>query len=231
MDEDELYASYSAFKGWDRPRGPVGHQDTTNLLRQARLRGRLKILEIGCGAGDFMDWAKRQGHTIEGTEIIPEMVAAARARGHVVHLAPVSADSFAPESFDAIVAVDVIEHLDLASLRDLFGLARVLLKKDGRLIAQFPNGASPFSGRNQSGDFSHLKPLSPSAVRQIAEPMGLRVVAAFNPRSVPPGLLRALRRRAVYAIRDLVEVAVGYLYFGFRIPLDPNVVVTLGRRA
>jgi hypothetical protein len=121
----------------------------------------------------------------------------------------------------------VLEHLSLDDLKDILRLAKTILKPGGSLIAQFPNGASPCSLRSQSGDYTHVKPLSPSAMRQIAEPLGLRLTGSFNPRSLPPGFLHRLRRRLVYLCRDFIEIALGMIYFGNRMPLDPNVTVVL----
>jgi hypothetical protein len=37
-----------------------------------------------------------------------------------------------------------------------------------------------------------------------------------------------LKKRAGYLARDAIEVTVGLLYFGHRIPLDPNLTVIIG---
>jgi len=79
------------------------------------------------------------------------------------------------------------------------------------------------------GDLTHERPLIASAVGQWAGPEGMRVVRSFNPRSIPPGLGRRLKRRAAYAVRDLIEIGLGFIYFGYRFPMDPNVAVTLTR--
>jgi SAM-dependent methyltransferase len=226
MDES-LYDSYVEFKSWgDAP--DSSHQDFSNLFYQCGIGGeKLKILELGCGAGRFMDWAREQGHDIQGTEIIPQMIESVTRRGFTVHLAPVNPDTLPAKSFDAVVAIDVLEHLQSPDLKDALLLAKSIMKQDGYLIAHFPNGASPFSLYYQSGDFTHNKPLSPTSMRQIAEPLGLRLIVAFNPRSLPPRVLHRLRRRLVYLCRDLIEIVLGLIYFGRRIPLDPNVVVVL----
>jgi 2-polyprenyl-3-methyl-5-hydroxy-6-metoxy-1,4-benzoquinol methylase len=223
----ELYKDYVGFKSWDEAK-ELAHQDFFDVFKLSGITAKkLKILEIGCGAGRFMDWARQQGHDVEGTELLPDMVEAVRKRSFKVHQAPVTPYLFAPQSFDVVIAIDVLEHLDLADLKEAISLARKVLKPAGRLIAQFPNGASPFSGRYQSGDWTHNKPLSPSALRQIAEPMGMQLLSAVNPRSIPPGLAKGIRRRLVYAFRNIIELALGLIYFGERFPMDPNVLVVL----
>jgi SAM-dependent methyltransferase len=226
MGSESLYDSYIKFKNWDLP-SDSGYDDNAAMFKQASLSGKLNVLEIGCGAGSFMEWARVNGHTIEGIELIPELVEAGSKRGFVIHQAPVGKEAFEPHSFDVVVAIDVLEHLSLEHLQETLRLARAILKPNGKLIARFPNGASPFSARWQNGDWTHTKPLSASSLGQIAIPTGMVVDAVFNPRSFPPGIARGIRRRAVYAIRDVIEIAMGYIYYGDRHPMDPNVIVVL----
>jgi hypothetical protein len=39
-----------------------------------------------------------------------------------------------------------------------------------------------------------------------------------------------LRWSAIYQARYLAELAIGYLYFSARLPLDPNLTVVLGKQ-
>ena len=222
----ELYGDYAAFKDW-RADPDVGHpEDFAALLGSSGLSGHgLNLLEIGFGSGVFMDWAKGAGHSVVGLEILPEMIEAVRARGHQVYQeAPAD---LAP--LDAIIAIDVLEHLDWAAFGDLMRLAHRTLKPHGVLIARFPNGDSPFFGRYQYGDWTHEKPLSAQAVGQMAAIHGMQVARAFNLRSLPSGFGRRLKRRAAYFARDLFETVLGVIYVGYRYPMDPNIAVVLKR--
>jgi SAM-dependent methyltransferase len=225
-----LYSNYSAFKGWSGDVGPGRPEDFRQILLDAGLTGAsLTLMDYGFGSGDFLDWARGEGHKVIGLEILPDMIAAAAGRGHNVH--PVGdADAAVGDAvLDAIVSLDVLEHLDHAAFQSLMALARRTLKPGGLMIVRFPNGASPFSGPYQTGDLTHSKPLSTGSVGQWAAPEGMSVVRKFNPRSIPPGLGRALKRRANYLVRDVIEIAIGYVYLGYRIPMDPNVAVVLKR--
>jgi SAM-dependent methyltransferase len=218
-----LYESYIAFKGWDAAEPPGRPEDFQALLN---LTGRglpKRLLDIGCGRGLFLDWAKSQGILTSGVEIIPDLIAQAEARGHQM----IDPAGYAG-AFDVITAIDVLEHLRLDQLREMLATAARLLTPDGVFIARFPNGASPFFGAYQHGDLTHTMALTPNALRQVAEGAALRIVGIHNPRSIPPGL-RGLKRRAVHAVRDLIEIVIGYAYFGKRMPMDPNVAVLLSR--
>lgn len=230
MSDPSLYDSYTAFKSWGAETVVSRPEDFAALLKDAGLPGgSLDILDFGFGDGAFMDWAKGAGHSVTGVEILPEMVAAAIARGHQAILASDLDAVLGETRFDVITLLDVMEHLDAATFKSLMALGRKALKPGGMILAKFPNGDSPVFGRYHYGDLTHDRPLSASSVGQWAGPEGMRLARAFNPRSIPPGLGRGLKRRATYAARDLIEIALGFIYFGYRFPMDPNVAVTLMR--
>ena len=220
----ELYSGYVEYKDWT---GQASFQPENYraLLANAGISNSARLLEIGFGAGTFLDWARAQGHEIEGLEILPEMVSAARARGHQVHLVEDAANL--ASQLDGVIAIDVLEHLDVAQLRSYFRLIKPLLKPAGLLVARFPNGDSPLVGRYHYGDLTHERPLSSAALAQVAAMEGFRLKRSFNPRSMPPGLARRAKRVATYLVRDLIEIVLGYAYFGYRFPMDPNIAVVL----
>ncbi len=230
MSDPSFYESYTAFKNWGEQAQIARPEDFEQLIKDAGLPPRsLDILDFGFGDGAFMDWAKGAGHAVTGVEILPEMVSAASARGHRAIPAQALDDTLREPGFDVIVLLDVMEHLDAKTFKSVMALGRRVLKPGGMILAKFPNGDSPLLGRYHYGDLTHERPLSASSVGQWAAPEGMRVVRAFNPRSIPPGLGRGLKRRATYAARDLIETALGFIYFGYRFPMDPNVAVTLMR--
>jgi SAM-dependent methyltransferase len=223
----DLYSTYSTFKGWGGSiKDDAQPEDFRYYLTAASCRPNCQILELGFGAGQFLDWARASGYQVAGCEILPEMIVAARERGHLIF------DDFYGEinlRFDVIVALDVLEHIpDLARM---ISRCSHLLKDGGRLIARFPNGDSPFSGRYQNGDATHLKPMSATALAQIAEPAGMRIERAMNPRPLPSALVPKLKRKLIYAGRDLIEIILGRLYYSCRVPMDPNIFVVMGKAA
>ncbi|HMQ52144.1 MAG TPA: class I SAM-dependent methyltransferase, partial [Anaerolineae bacterium] len=85
-------------------------------------RSDLHLLDVGCGAGNMMHHLSRYGR-VKGLEIDPRPVKKARERGYEVDLFDVTQPMpFADGSFDAVTALDVIEHNedDLAILRDSY---------------------------------------------------------------------------------------------------------------
>jgi hypothetical protein len=223
-----LYDSYRDFKGWSDEAAGGDPATYANLLSASGKTGALDVLEMGFGDGSFLDWARGVGHRVAGLEILQSSIAAAVSRGHEAY--PSADEIPAGRSFDVILLIDVLEHLDQAGFDGLMALADSRLKPNGVIVARFPNGQSPFFGAYQYGDFTHHKPLSPGAVEQIVRPRGYCVIRAVNPRPMPKRLVPWIRRKAAYLFRDLVEMVLGLAYLGHRTPMDPNVIVTLGRK-
>ena len=84
------------------------------------------LLDIGCGAGFFLNCAKERGWDCHGLEILPEYIKYARENFALENIRLESLDdslSFEPNTFDVITLWDLIEHLrnPLESLKKLMG--------------------------------------------------------------------------------------------------------------
>jgi SAM-dependent methyltransferase len=125
----------------------------------ARYRGAYggRLLEIGCGLGDFLSEAERHGYELTGVELSPSAVRTARARvpGAVVHCGILEDVALPPASFDVCVLCDVIEHV-----RDPMSFVRTirsLLKHDGVLYIATPSLDS-WSARMLGSNWMEYKP-------------------------------------------------------------------------
>ena len=115
--------------------------------RSAALAERLprngRILEVGCGTGGLLVAAKRAGLTIDGVDIAARWLVIARRRlaDHRLQISLAAAEAeklpYPSETFDAIVADSVLEHLDQPA-RAVAEWKRVL-RPGGRLIVWSPN--------------------------------------------------------------------------------------------
>lgn len=106
-----------------------------------------KVLELGCGAGAFVRAIKHYRPDLEftGTDIDKFLVAQAKKmdKKNTYKVANAQKLTFNKESFNAVIAFDVIEHLK--SPKSAFGEAFRVLKKRGVFHASIPLEADPFT--------------------------------------------------------------------------------------
>jgi len=233
-DGGRLYDAYAAWKDW-RGEFAVGERQARYYAAELdgiALEGR-RVLEIGFGDGGFLAWAKAQGANISGTEIDADVVALARAKGFDAHPPALEALVAQGRQFDLVAAFDVLEHWDKAALVANLRQIAALLVPGGLLIARFPNGQSPFGRVHQHGDLTHQTALSATSIEQLAIMTGLELVRVGNAARVPArrDAWTVLKHRWRQFRRDRIEKAYGKLYFGSRLPLDPNLTARLRKPA
>lgn len=225
---DRLYQAYDEWKGWedlsDQERSITRRQFMIELKR-AQIAPPARVLEIGFGTGDYLLFLKEQGFTCDGIERREAHNERLRAHGINATTDPISA--LDANQYDAVFAFDVFEHLTKPELLDLMSQIARVLKPGGRLIARFPNAASPFGRSSQHGDLTHLTPLTPDSFAQACNVGGLRHDASWNAAWLWTGAggLKRYLKPLLILLRRTSEAFVGYVHFGKRIPLDPNLTV------
>lgn len=99
------------------------------------------VLEIGCGAGNTLEWIKsiRNCTWVGGVELSPDIAQQARERLDEVYVGNVEQMDLpiAKGSLDLVLCLDVLEHL-VDPWATVFRLQE-LLKPGGALIASIPN--------------------------------------------------------------------------------------------
>lgn len=100
-----------------------------------------RALDLGCGSGETSGFLKESGRFkwVCGVEGSPEAAEVARKRIDQVLIGDIEKIEypFAKESFDVILALDILEHL--VDPWTLLKTLKQLLKPDGRLIVSLPN--------------------------------------------------------------------------------------------
>lgn len=104
-----------------------------------------RLLDVGFGGGEFLEYAKEGGWHVAGADPDPVVVESARSRGLDVRQGGIQAFSDEVGSFDAITLSHVIEHV-FDPQHDLDNAFR-LLKPGGVLWIQTPNVDGPLHRR------------------------------------------------------------------------------------
>jgi SAM-dependent methyltransferase len=150
-------------------------------VRHLQLRGgHPRILDVGCGEGEFLAEMQSLGWSAEGLDPSADAVAVAQARGVRARKATLSEASLEPASFDAITFRLVFEHLrdPVAALTE----CRRALRPQGVIWIATPSLDSE-AHRIFGRDWLHLEPprhpvvYTASALTRLLEQTGFEVVS------------------------------------------------------
>jgi 2-polyprenyl-3-methyl-5-hydroxy-6-metoxy-1,4-benzoquinol methylase len=145
-----------------------------------------KILEIGAGYGPFLYTLEQLGYSnVQGIDLSSEQVKVAAELGLDVKKEEALAFlSTQKQSFDLIIGIDIIEHLDRDELVELIPLIREALKPGGGVIFRVPNLDAPFSSVYAHADLTHETYFNKSSALQLFRAGGFQTV------DVSPSLIR-----------------------------------------
>lgn len=98
-----------------------------------------KILDIGCADGTFGSKLALRGAIVYGVDVSPTAVSIARKKIKEVYVTDLNSRKlpFNAETFDIVIASEVIEHL--FNPENLLTESKKVLKKNGSLIITTPN--------------------------------------------------------------------------------------------
>ncbi len=136
-----------------------------------------RLLDVGCGSGEFLQRMRRRGWAVQGVEIDEQAVAfARRTYGLNVHHGDLSTADIPCRSVDAVTLSHVVEHVHAPVA--LLSHAAQLVKPGGRMVVVTPNALSLGHlrfGRAWVGldPPRHLQVFTPAALRNCAGEAGM----------------------------------------------------------
>lgn len=139
MQAVEYYENYWSESGYN-PTGGVLHDRVASIIEERIGRGS-RCLEVGCGDAQTVGvWLTKRGYEYVGVDVSENAVRLARRAGlDARRVADGEPLPFSDASFDAVVCIEVMEHLFLPQA----AAAEILrvLKPAGALIVTVPNAA------------------------------------------------------------------------------------------
>lgn len=225
---DKVYGVYSR----DSCRTDASVQKMTEIaLHLKKLSGANRVIDIGCGDGDFLMVFKQIGCKVFGTEYDVRTEEICRSKGITMLNGGVmpSLDECQPlEPFDLVIFTEVIEHIN--NPEEVINNISRLLRKDGLLYITTPNFSSlerrilgPQWG--MIGYPEHISYYSPGPLDLLLRKRGyakvalhtenvsiFRIIQFFNKRQVSKGSGESLNPEKVSAsAQTLVQNNVVFL--------------------
>lgn len=181
---------------WESVLGQISR--TLKSAVPSRTKNRMKVLDVGCGAGELAGGLGRKGFDAAGIDTSKAAIAAAKKKFSKAdfRVGRIEGGVFPPASFDAVTLFHVLEHIP-KPLPFLRAIAKVL-KPEGALLVRVPNIVS-FEARLAGKKWFHFDApwhvvhYSPKALKKVLERAGFStIVINHNPGEYKQGLLYAL---------------------------------------
>jgi 2-polyprenyl-3-methyl-5-hydroxy-6-metoxy-1,4-benzoquinol methylase len=135
------------------------HEDMPNIAELLSMKGAENVLDFGCGSGRHVFFLARKGFSVFGFDDSPEGIEITR---NTLAKEGLSADlklqgmaeelPYDDDFFDAVIAVQVIHHADIATIESIVHEITRVLKKDGLVFITVPKL------QNQAETFKEIEP-------------------------------------------------------------------------
>jgi len=142
-------------------------------------QGKGKVLDLGCGRGEFLELCRDNGIDAQGIEMNEQMIAICRdkgldcQKGDILEILSLEPDN----TLGGVFSSQVIEHLSPAQLKRMIELAYFKLEPDGAIVLETINPASVFAlVEIYFLDLSHQKPIHPQTLKFLLESSGFEDV-------------------------------------------------------
>ena len=136
---EELYTYYSRYEyGSERYLSPLTIKSWNLLLDEfEKYRNTNKLLDVGCGRGQFLEQAKKRGWEVYGTEYSEKALEICQQKGITMQAGQLKAALYTEKDFDVITSFEVMEHINNPH-KDLKEINH-LLRRGGLFYCTTPN--------------------------------------------------------------------------------------------
>ncbi len=168
---------YAAFENRHRGDEEEVKNQQSRFLPYFQEKG--KILDLGCGRGEFLELCREKGINAKGIDLNEQMIEICRnkgldcQKGDILEALAEKQDN----TLGGIFSSQVIEHISPSHLKRLIELAYVKLISDGHIVLETINPASVFSlVQIYFLDFTHRQPIHPQTLKFLLESSGFAEV-------------------------------------------------------
>lgn len=198
--DQELAAHYGQYSYGHLKPCPLATRASYRQVLQslAPWRGQSRLLDLGCGQGDFLAEAASANWQVTGLELSEAAVTLCSQRGLDVVQGASAATALPGRHFDVVTAFEVLEHLRTPG--DLLRDAASLLERGGLMYLTTPNfnALMRHLERDRFAPVSypdHLCFFTPASLRSLAARHGFRVAALRTTGLDPWRLMQGLNPR------------------------------------
>ena len=183
----------------------------------------IRILDIGCGLGQFLYWLKENGYNnFLGVDVSQQMVDFCQKNisdkvEKISSIIEFLRDK--NEQFDIIVMNDVIEHLEKGEIVDDLESIKAALKVGGKVIVKTNNAAAITGPRIRYEDFTHELGFTEYSLKQIFNVAGyseVNIHAYDFPRT-------SIKRWARFIVQSVIHFFWKLIFF-FEYTTVPKIV-------
>lgn len=189
MSEDAIREFEANLNG--APNNAVAH--VQHILRLRKL-GASRLLDFGCGFGDFLEMCRLFGLDAVGVDRSSQ-----RRQGAAIEIVSELAD--VEGQFDVITMFEVLEHLD--DPRTVLAALRKRLSPDGVLVVEVPDTSGVTSIRTKD-DYYKVHPLDHINAFTPQTLVGMLERAGFRPIAKPPAFVTTSPERI---LKDVAKAA------------------------
>jgi 2-polyprenyl-3-methyl-5-hydroxy-6-metoxy-1,4-benzoquinol methylase len=209
---------------------------TSEILPLLPMDKTIKLVDLGCGFGSFIQALKENGYTnITGVDTSKEQVAIA----HELGIAEVIQDDIhaylkaTPHQFDVITGFDILEHFTKDEAIELLRLIESKLNTNGILLLRCPNIDAPLGSVFAYGDFTHELLLNSSSASQLMRTCGYVSVNILPSKVHVNGLVKGILHKLSWA---LLQVVYKWVLFATArttkgVVFTPNLIIKAQRKA
>ncbi|MBO0728171.1 MAG: class I SAM-dependent methyltransferase [Acidimicrobiaceae bacterium] len=176
---------------WDRLRPRQETVRSRSLCLDYFRRSPGRVLDLGCGGGDFLALLREAGVDAYGVDANPDMVDRCQEKGlsvsqedPIAHLGRLVSGTLG-----GVCAAGIVEHLEPAAVVRLFQLAAEVLTDGGILVIETlnPERVATFTNAAYAG-LMPARPIHPTVLTCLAEGAGFRNIEVRDLQSRNDGL-------------------------------------------